>query len=296
MPAFIPGRAAAPCLKTRSGRPSGYSRRGGRRFSGAGGLRSGAGGSGDALRAAPAACRRGRLPAPAQVLLVLELLLLPLPGPLGLQVQRLRRLRRRCSGSTAASFFTMATGRSPMSVTAAHGARWCGPAPGPSSPCRREGSGTDSCLPRPKAVRPAHGAMPPRPAPARMTRGVLGPGRRAHRLLAHGHRHRRVRARPNQWITICSCHSAPICRFQRVVHLRRDGGVEGALQRPAFPGFFQALRVGAHIGAPAGFFARCSPAASPPSGVLTTRSSAFLSFISRQPTHCRWGIFFGPSA
>ena len=29
-----------------------------------------------------------------------------------------------------------------------------------------------------------------------------------------------------------------------------------------------------------------------PSGALTTRSKAFLSFISRQPTHCRWGIFF----
>ena len=29
-----------------------------------------------------------------------------------------------------------------------------------------------------------------------------------------------------------------------------------------------------------------------PSGDFTTRSRAFLSFISRQPTHCRWGIFF----
>ncbi len=121
--------------------------------------------------------------------------------------------------------------------------------------------------------------------------GVPGAGHGLYRLLAHCQT-AAPQAEPQQGENLLLSIRTSQFRLHGVVDLRRDGGLKGPLQGPGLPGLLQAGHIVAHIGAPAGLLAAEVQADRSPSGALTTRSRDFLSFISRQPTHCRWGIFF----
>ena len=68
-----------------------------------------------------------------------------------------------------------------------HGAAASGPARGQARPYPPGCGSHRHCPASAKCTHAAHGCCPRRPAPTRMSRASLRPGRRAGRLLAHGH-------------------------------------------------------------------------------------------------------------